>query len=184
MKKFKLLYLVLVGCFFITCFELIANSKKPENPYLHIEPTQTVLDTFPVEERFEDFINSSNSNPFDSNDPKDIEKTVEYDPTSNLYIVTEKIGEDYYRPPTYLTFSEYLDYVAEVQENSYYDYLFDLQNGDEAAKNSRDPMSIYQALFHRNPRHRIAAILSIFKMVMKQQRIAAILCLGFLWNKA
>ena len=95
MKKFKLLYLVLVGCFFITCFELIANSKKPENPYLHIEPTQIVLDTFPVEERFEDFINSSNSNPFDLNDPKDIEKTVEYDPTSNLYIVTEKIGEDY-----------------------------------------------------------------------------------------
>lgn len=152
MKKFKLLYLVLVGSFFITCFELVANSKKPENPYLQTEQLQTVLDTFPVEDRFEDFINSSSSNPFDLNDPKDVKKTVEYDPTSNLYIVTEKIGDDYYRPPTYLTFSEYLDYVAKVQEESYYDYLFDLQNGDEDAKNSRDPMSripVEQSLIDR-----------------------------------
>ena len=152
MKKFKLLHLVLIGSFFIALVELTANNKKPENPYADLIIENTVVDTFPVEERYEDFINSSSSNPFDLADPKDVEKTVEYDPTSNLYIVTEKIGDNYYRPPTYLTFSEYLDYVAQRQEESYYDYLFDLQNGDEEALNSRDPMSripVEQSLIDR-----------------------------------
>ncbi|MBK9016665.1 MAG: cell surface protein SprA [Saprospiraceae bacterium] len=80
-------------------------------------------DTIPIEDRTGDFLTTPSSNPFDLKDPKDVQQTVEYDPISGQYIITERIGDDYYRPPTYMTYEEFMDYQAKKQEQDYFKEL-------------------------------------------------------------
>ncbi|MEO0734707.1 MAG: cell surface protein SprA, partial [Bacteroidota bacterium] len=82
------------------------------------------LDTLPpIQDRRRDFITDPNRNPIDLADPAVIQKTVEYDPETNRYIVREKMGDIDFRPPTYLTFEEYFRYRQEEQQKDYFDNL-------------------------------------------------------------
>ena len=93
--------------------------------------SQESIDTFPpLNERYDDFINSGGSNPIDLRDPKAIEQQVEYDATTNMYIVTERIGEDFYRAPTYMTFEEYVRWRDEQQQREYFDRLQGVVSAD------------------------------------------------------
>jgi cell surface protein SprA len=92
-----------------------------EDPYGVI--TQSFQDTVPVKDRKGDFINDKNVNPFDLNDPSIIEKNVEYDPITDRYIITETIGDDFFRAPTYMTFDEYLEYKTKEQERTYFNQI-------------------------------------------------------------
>lgn len=56
----------------------------------------------------------------DLKDPSNITQSIEYDPDSNRYYLTEKIGNQYYRNPTYLTFEEFQRYQAEQEEQAYW----------------------------------------------------------------
>lgn len=80
-------------------------------------------------------------NPFDLDDPKSVDKKIEYDPETGQYKVTEKIGNDYFRPPTYMSFEEYMDFKARQQDRDYYKNLA----GISAAKKNKysiiDPIS-------------------------------------------
>jgi len=98
-------------------------------------------DTIPLNERYDDFINNPNSNPFDLADPSIIEQTVEYDPATGMYIISEKIGDDYFRMPTYMTFNEYMDWRAKKEEQEYFRQLSGL--GDNTSVNGKvDPNPI------------------------------------------
>ncbi len=77
----------------------------------------------PVQPRYDDFLNDTVPNPFDLQDPSAVEKNVEYDPETGQYIITEKIGEENFRPPTYMTFEEYLEYSRRQQEREYFRQL-------------------------------------------------------------
>ena len=74
----------------------------------------------PIQPRYGDFLNDTIPNPFDLQDPSAVEKNVEYDPETGRYIVTEKIGDDNFRPPTYMTFEEYMEYSRRQQEREYF----------------------------------------------------------------
>ena len=95
----------------------------------------------PLKERFGDFINGTNANPVDLKDPKAIEKQVEYDPTTDRYIVTEKIGEDFYRAPTYMTFDEYLKWRDKKQQQEYFDRLQGVATGEKNSGGVVDPIA-------------------------------------------
>jgi len=56
----------------------------------------------------------------DLQDPANISKSIDYDPDSNRYYLTEKIGNEYYRNPTYLTFEEFQRYQAQQEEQAYW----------------------------------------------------------------
>ncbi|MFN0215682.1 MAG: cell surface protein SprA [Saprospiraceae bacterium] len=101
------------------------------------------LDTLPpLSERYDDFINSGGSNPVDLRDPKAIDKQVEYDATSNRYIITERIGDDFYRAPTYMTFEEYVRWRDEQQQREYFDRLQGVVSSDgKNADGTTDPVS-------------------------------------------
>ena len=77
----------------------------------------------PLKERYDDFLNNSGSNVIDLKDPKAIEQQVEYDPETNMYIITEKIGDDFFRAPTYMTFAEYTKWRDQKQQQEYFDRL-------------------------------------------------------------
>ncbi|WP_317899480.1 T9SS outer membrane translocon Sov/SprA [Aurantibacillus circumpalustris] len=53
-------------------------------------------------------------------DPQNIKKEVEYDPKSGNYIVKQKIGDQNYRPETYMNLKEYQEYMYRKQMNEYW----------------------------------------------------------------
>jgi cell surface protein SprA len=94
----------------------------------------------PIEERFDDFLNTPR-NPFDLRDPSAIEEVVEYDPVTNMYMITERIGDDYFRAPTYMTFDEYTRYREERQQRDYFDRLQGASDGSRKPSALVNPIS-------------------------------------------
>ena len=134
----SLLSIVFVFGFLTHTFATYTGGANLENPYT-VEYTTTALDTIPpLQDRQGDFINDPNSNPFDLDDPNVIKKDVEYDPESGQYIITERIGDDYFRMPSYMTFDEYLDYQAEQQEREYFRQLSGVSSSGGGGR--RDPI--------------------------------------------
>ena len=113
-------------------------NNLPEDPYF-VADSQVELDTTPISDRFQNSVFDSNYNPFDLEDPSAIEKTVEYDPESGQYIIYEKIGEENYRPPTYMTFDEYMEYSEKEQQNDYFGKLSGVSTG-KAGVEANDPI--------------------------------------------
>lgn len=106
----------------------------------HFKPVSNVLDTFPLEDRYGDFINDKSYNPFDIT-PSSVTQEVEYDPATDRYIILEKIGDEYYRTPSYMTFDEYMDYRAQQQESQYFNRLAGINTGIKSGSGKVDPMS-------------------------------------------
>ncbi len=98
-------------------------------------------DTIPLQERFGDFLNDRPYNPFDLNDPSVIQQEVEYDPETGNYIITEKIGDEYYRDPTYMTFNEYMQWRANQQESEYFEQLAGYSDGNTTESGLVDPIA-------------------------------------------
>jgi len=103
----------LVACVF-SSFQSLAYGTNPPDPYQQLIQAES-LDTFPAGDRQGDFITDDVYNPFDIQ-PSVIKQEVEYDPESGYYIVTEKIGDEFYRAPTYMTFNEYIEYRNKKQQ--------------------------------------------------------------------
>jgi len=82
-------------------------------------------DTIPdIEDRYGDFLTDpAADNPFDLEDPDVIEQEVEYEPGTNQYIIREKIGDDNFRPPSFLSFDEYMDLRQKQEEQDYFNQL-------------------------------------------------------------
>lgn len=97
--------------------------------------------TKPIKERFDDFINNTNSNPYDLRDPKAVEQKVEYDPVTGMYVVTEKIGDDFFRAPTYMTFEEYTKWRDRKQQQEYFDRLQGVASAGKKSTGSVDPIA-------------------------------------------
>lgn len=111
------------------------------NPYIELAEVLVLVDTIPMKDRKGDFITDKNKNPFDIT-PSNVKKEITYDPVSRNYIITEKIGNEYYRSPTYLTFEEYLEYKSKEQEKSYFEKLSGInQQRKTTGLPTLDPMS-------------------------------------------
>ena len=97
-------------------------------------------DTIPLSDRYGDFMTDGVSNPFDLKDPEVIKQNVEYDPETGQYIISEKIGEEYYRYPTYMSFEEYLEWRNEKQQEAYFNNLTGVRNDFITFTNVEDPI--------------------------------------------
>jgi cell surface protein SprA len=75
---------------------------------------------YPIKDRRGDRYSWKNRNPFDLRDTAFIKQTIEYDPVSKQYFIVEKIGNQYYRRPTYLTFEEFYKLQAQQQQEDYF----------------------------------------------------------------
>ncbi len=97
----------------------------------------------PIEDRDNNAImDDSPTNPFDLDDPPIIETDVTYDPETGYYIITETIGDNYYRPPTYMTFEEYMEWSAQNEQNSYLQQLSN--NLSLSGSATKDPIEKYK----------------------------------------
>ncbi|MFT6333433.1 MAG: cell surface protein SprA [Halioglobus sp.] len=116
----------LVTILFVSAFIYAAigsgGSRNLPDPYEEIFAPAMVSDTIPIKDNYGDHVTDPNNNPFDITSNV-IEQKVEYDPTSGNYIIYEKIGDEYYRTPTYLTFEEYLEFKKKEQQKAYFQRL-------------------------------------------------------------
>jgi cell surface protein SprA len=75
---------------------------------------------YPLKDPIGDFVTDKPNNPFYLPDPANIVKDVEYDPTTNKYIITEKVGGEDIKEPMYLTYDEYLAYTEKQDREAYF----------------------------------------------------------------
>jgi cell surface protein SprA len=137
-RSFLLLIAILCLTGMVARATSIIGGADLGDPY---DPSWVVAtDTIPIEDRYGDFLNDSGGNPFDLNDPSIIEQSVEYDPNTGFYFIEERIGDDFYRMPSYMTFEEYLDYRGQQDERNYFGTLSGLGGGTTGVSGRIDPM--------------------------------------------
>ncbi|WP_235921015.1 T9SS outer membrane translocon Sov/SprA [Foetidibacter luteolus] len=103
---------------------------------------------YPLKDRRGDRFSWKNRNPFYLNDTSFIKQDIQYDPVTKQYYIVEKIGNTYYRKPTYLTLDELLRIQGRNDEIDYFNkraQTLSLLN----QKITRPKMKVYDKLFDR-----------------------------------
>ncbi|HXB93103.1 MAG TPA: cell surface protein SprA, partial [Puia sp.] len=75
---------------------------------------------YPLHDRRGDRFTFPNRNPFDLRNPPNLKDSIVFDPTTQQYYIIEKIGNQYYRKPTYLTFEELMRMQSQESEDDYF----------------------------------------------------------------
>jgi cell surface protein SprA len=112
--------------FAMTFGGLVMSTASPSHTQFFEVPSVdspvTEKDTlkFPIQDRVADKFNENPPTQFDLKDPANIKTEVEYDPALQQYSITEKVGDEYYRAPTYMSYEEFLKYQASQDEEAYF----------------------------------------------------------------
>ncbi|RPD38878.1 cell surface protein SprA [Chitinophaga barathri] len=75
---------------------------------------------YPIRDRRGTSVTDPVRNAIDLKDPASIQKNVEYDPVTKQYIVSEKIGNQFYRQPTVMSFGDFYRLQAAQSERDYW----------------------------------------------------------------
>jgi hypothetical protein len=75
---------------------------------------------FPIQDRTGEPSQDTRGNAMDLKDPANIERTVDYDPETKRYYLSEKVGDQFIRNPTFLTYDEYIKQQTREDENTYW----------------------------------------------------------------
>lgn len=96
-------------------------------------------DTIPLSDPYGDFLTDPNTNPFDIK-PSNVIEEVNYDPETDRYIITEKMGEDFFSAPTYMTFDEYVEWRKKKDQEAYFNKLAGVESGYKSKSGILDPI--------------------------------------------
>lgn len=137
------------GFVYLLTFCLLSVSFGSYGQSKNDSTRNTVKDTlpYPIHDRRGDLFSKQPST-FDLRLPSNITDSIVFDPATRTYQVFEKIGDRYYRTPTYYTEKEFWDMQARKQENDYFrqrsNTLSMLNRGRVKPK-----LSLYDNLFNR-----------------------------------
>ena len=93
---------------------------------LHVQAQDTTrsarTDTlkYPIHDRYGDRFTNPGRNSFSLGNPANISDSIVYDPKTKQYYIIEKIGDFYYRKPTYLTYEEFVRIMGRRHEEDYF----------------------------------------------------------------
>ncbi len=110
----------------ISFFVLPAFNKSAYLTDLAYQPNDSISkDTSELQYPFKDddgnpFTESGPHSPLYLDKPSNISSSVNYDPVTNQYILTEKIGEMNFRRPTVMSFKEFHDYETQLSMRNYW----------------------------------------------------------------
>ena len=103
---------------------------------------------WPIQDRRGDrFSNPNGNNPWFLKDPPNLHDSIVYDPDTRQYYIIEKIGNQYYRKPTYMTFEEMMKVQGDSSENDYFRKRADAM--DALNRSIRPKLSVSDNLFNR-----------------------------------
>ncbi|MFT3936381.1 MAG: cell surface protein SprA [Chitinophagaceae bacterium] len=124
----------------LLCSNLSALAQNPT----------TTPDTlkYPISDRRGDKLSNPGRKSLDLKDPANIKDSIEYDPKTKQYYIIEKIGNNYYRKPTYLTFDEYMRLRAKQDEDDYFKKRSDVLSSLNK-KMLKPKLSVTDNLFNR-----------------------------------
>jgi cell surface protein SprA len=104
---------------------LLATTSSIGNLFAQVQPTQVKKDSAIVKLPLT-YTETNNfrlrHGIFDA-DPKDLVRTIEYDPLTGSYVLYERVGNLLYRPPQRLTFQEYLELSQRINKRTYFTQL-------------------------------------------------------------
>lgn len=137
----------------LTAFCLLAFTitKANQQPARDTVPAPVIgVDTlrFPIHDRYGDRFSNPGRSSMDLKTPANITDSIVYDPKTRSYFIIEKIGNRYYRKPTYLTYEEFMAIQARKQEAEYFRKRSNILSNLNR-KLVRPKMNIYNNLFNR-----------------------------------
>jgi cell surface protein SprA len=103
---------------------------------------------YPIQDRRGDKLSNPGRTSLDLKDPANIKDSIEYDPKTKQYYIVERVGNAYYRKPTYLTFDEYLRLRAKQDEASYFKKRSNVLSGLNK-KMLKPKLGVTENLFNR-----------------------------------
>ncbi|HTQ29263.1 MAG TPA: hypothetical protein VMI35_14090, partial [Puia sp.] len=118
--------------------------------YFQQDTTRKKTDTlkFPIQDRPGDRLTYPNRNPFNLRDPINIRDSIVYDFKTNQYYIIEKVGDKYFRKPTYLTFDEMMRLQAKQSEDDYFRQRADMLSALNR-QSQRPKLTVGDNLFNR-----------------------------------
>lgn len=130
----------------LVAFSSTASAFGPwqDNP----RPQRSDTLKYPLHDRRGDRFTQPSRNSLGLNDPANIKDSIIYDPGTKQYYIIEKVGDFYYRKPTYLTFEEFMKIQARKQETDYFRQRANVLSGLNR-KLLRPAQSITDNLFNR-----------------------------------
>lgn len=124
----------------------IANTPRPFSNNIK-EYLTAYPDTVPAAEKIR--LPKEKVDPVRLKDPASVEKSVIYDPVTNRYILTEKIGDDIISS-TPMTFEEYSKYKNKELQEKYFSQLSGNSDGSRGTgKDPVDKIDVKQSLIDR-----------------------------------
>ena len=103
---------------------------------------------YPIRDRRGDRFTYRSNNPFDLSDSSGIKQDIQYDPKTKEYYIIEKVGNTYYRKPTYLSYNEFWQLQNRQAEQDYFSERSQTLSYLNQ-KSKRPPMQVYPSLFDR-----------------------------------
>ncbi|MBS1933158.1 MAG: cell surface protein SprA, partial [Bacteroidetes bacterium] len=136
----------------LTAALCLCCAKVSASPYQKADTTAPAktADTlkFPISDRRGDPFTFPDKNPFNLKDPKNLRDSIEYDPKTKQYYIVEKIGNKYFRKPTYLTFDELMRIRAQQSEDDYFRQRADMLDALNRQK-PKPKLNVGDNLFNR-----------------------------------
>lgn len=139
------IFIVLVTLLVAGCQDLSAQvAAPPDTSQRYVSDTLK----FPIRDRRGDRYSEPGRSSFDLRDPVNISDSIVYDPKTRQYYIIEKVGNSYYRKPTYLTFDEFMKLQARKAEIDYFKKRSNVLSGLNK-KLVRPRMTVTENLFNR-----------------------------------
>ncbi|MCC6690926.1 MAG: cell surface protein SprA, partial [Bacteroidia bacterium] len=121
----------------------VVETTPPDSP--NVDPIKYKF----KDESIQDPLNYPNGGGLKLNDPSNIKKEVVYDPSTGQYNITQKMGEQDYRPPTFMTQDEYMDYQLHKQVKSYWKQRTGAESMNQSSRALIPKLHVNSELFDR-----------------------------------
>ncbi len=145
--SFQLIYSTLLLMAITVCLCHAAQAQQVSGPAVKDTTRKDTL-KFPIQDRRGDPFSNPRRNAFDLADPPNIHDSIEYDPVTRQYYIVEKVGGQYYRKPTYLTYDEFMLLQSRKSENDYFRQRADMLSLLNQ-KRYRPKLAVKDNLFNR-----------------------------------
>jgi len=130
----------------ILCGSRLAMAQTKQGDSIPARPGDSLR--YPIRDRRGDRFSNPGRASMDLKDPINLTDSIAYDPKERVYYIYEKIGNTWYRKPSYLTFDEFMRLRGKQLEDDYFKQRSDVLS-DLNRKLLIPKLSVTDNLFNR-----------------------------------